>query len=95
MATPTARRIPISRDFCTTETMSTLAMPSATATITKNWIMFFELDCAESPESSSALTVIQLSARSPVRPRTSTATRSASNTFATLSSIVVTPPGRA
>ena len=46
---PTARRMPISRDFCTTETMSTLAIPSATATTTKNWIMFFELFCAESP----------------------------------------------
>ena len=36
---PLALRMPISRDFCTTDTTSTLAMPSATATITKNWIM--------------------------------------------------------
>ena len=33
---PTARRMPISRDYWTTETMSTLAIPSATATTTKN-----------------------------------------------------------
>jgi hypothetical protein len=45
--------------------MSTLAIPSATATTKKNWIMVFELDCAESPASSSALTVIQLSASRP------------------------------
>ena len=36
---PTARRMPISRFFCTTQTTSTLAMPSATATTTNAWIM--------------------------------------------------------
>ncbi len=33
---PTARRMPISRDFCTTDTIRMLAMPRATDTTTKN-----------------------------------------------------------
>lgn len=39
---PTARITPISRDFCTTLTMRTLAMPSATVKVMKNRITFFE-----------------------------------------------------
>ena len=39
---PIALRIPISRDFWTTETTRTLAMPRATATTTKNWIIQLE-----------------------------------------------------
>ena len=64
---PVARRIPISRDFCTTDTASTLAMPRATASTTNTWIIRLEELCDRSPVRSCSLDFIQLSATSPVR----------------------------
>ena len=63
---PTARMIPISRDFCTTLTISTLAIPSATVRVIKNRITFFELPWACSATKSCGLVWVQLSATKPV-----------------------------
>ena len=59
---PIARRMPISRRFCTTDTTSTLAMPSTTTTSTIARIMPVLTDCALSAETSWAFVSCQLSA---------------------------------
>jgi hypothetical protein len=59
--------MPISRERCTTETTSTLAMPSATDRPTKpdhRVRRLLRVDCGE----ELALVLIQLSARMPVMP---------------------------
>jgi hypothetical protein len=56
-----ARRMPISRRFCTTDTTSTLAMPSTTTTSTTPRISAVLTDCAFSADTSWALVSCQLS----------------------------------
>ena len=63
---PIARRMPISRDFCTTTTTSTLAMPKATDSPTKKRIAVFAVFCALTAAKNWALVLIQLSACTPV-----------------------------
>ena len=63
---PIARRIPISRDFCTTTTAITLAMPNATDRPTKNRIAVFAVVCALTAVKNWAFVMIQLSASTPV-----------------------------
>jgi hypothetical protein len=63
---PIARRMPISRDFCTTDTTSTLAMPIATDSATNSRISRFEFCCALTAVKNCALVLIQLSAGTPV-----------------------------
>ena len=58
---PIARRMPISRRFCTTDTTSTLAMPSTTTIITTPRISAVLTDCAFSADTSCALACCQLS----------------------------------
>ena len=70
-------------------------MPSATETATKTLIMRVDRLCELSAFISWALLSIQLSACSPVRPRTRAAMRSAANRSSTVTSITVTPPGSA
>ena len=74
---PIARRMPISFCFCTTDTTSTLAMPSATTRITKNRIVPVLMFWLRIAASSCALVVIQLSASSPVSRSMRAATASA------------------
>ena len=64
--TPMARRMPISLRFCTTETNSTLAMPNATESPTKNRIAVLAVICALTALKNCALVAIQLSASTPV-----------------------------
>ena len=66
---PIARRMPISFDFCTTETISTAAMPNATARPTKKRIAVLATICALIARKSCALVLIQLSASTPVPAR--------------------------
>ncbi len=66
---PMARRMPISRWRCTTDTTSTLAMPSATATVTKARIMRLEALWLRSAVTNWPLAACQLSAISPVARR--------------------------
>jgi hypothetical protein len=56
---PIARRMPISRCFCTTETTSTLAMPSTTTMPTTPRMMPVLTDCAFSAETSCAFACCQ------------------------------------
>ena len=56
-----ARRMPISRCFCTTDTTSTLAMPSTTTTATTSRITVVLMLCALSADTSCALVSCQLS----------------------------------
>jgi len=91
---PIARRMPISRDFCTTETTSTDEIPKATAMATKNWIIAEEPLCPRRPTSNSALVFIQLSAVRPVRAAMVFATASALKRSSTVRSMFVTPPAR-
>ena len=58
---PMARRMPISRPFCTTDTTSTLAMPSTTTASTTPRMMEVLMDCALSADTSWALLSCQLS----------------------------------
>ena len=59
--------MPISFDFCTTETTSTLAMPSATVMPTKTRISVLARICADIALKNCALVLIQLSTcRSPL-----------------------------
>lgn len=75
--------MPIWRDFCTTGATA-LAMPSATAMITKSWIMYLERSWDWSTtKRSCALVFIQLSATRPSREAISTAMPSAPKTSAT------------
>ena len=63
---PIARRMPISRDFCTTTTTNTLAMPKATESPTKKRIAVLAVVCALIAVKNWALFLIQLSASTPV-----------------------------
>ena len=54
--------MPISLDFCTTETTSTLAMPSAAVRPTKKRMKLFDSVCADIAVKNWALVRIQLSA---------------------------------
>ena len=58
--------MPISRRFCTTETTSTLAMPSTTITGTNRRIIRVVMVCALSAASSCSLVFIHDSTVSPV-----------------------------
>ena len=58
---PIARRMPISRRFCTTDTTSTLAMPSTTTNITTPRMSAVLTLCAFSAVTSPALVACQLS----------------------------------
>ncbi|MCC2633338.1 MAG: hypothetical protein K0S48_1224 [Ramlibacter sp.] len=58
---PIARRMPISRRFCTTDTTSTLAMPSTTTTTTTTRMIMVLMDCALSAVTSCTLLSCQLS----------------------------------
>ena len=69
--------MPISRDFCTTTTASTLAMPKATDRPTKKRMALFDVLCAAMAVNSSALVLIQLSACTPVAAVMRCATTSA------------------
>ena len=93
MEVPVALRMPISRDFWMTDTPSTLAIPSATASTTRIWIIQLEADWERRPTSSCRLSSIQLSAERPWRRSISRASRSASKISSTLTSMVVAPPG--
>ena len=62
-AVPIARRMPISFDFCTTDTTSTLAMPSATVIPTKIRMRVLARICADIALKNCALVLIQLSTR--------------------------------
>ena len=92
---PVALRMPIWRLFWMTETPRTLAMPSATAMMTKVWIITEELLCAFSPARScwfSLHPALGGAARS--RRRGRRAIPSASKTSATFTSMVVMPAGQ-
>ena len=91
---PVARRMPISFDFCRTLTTSTEAMPSATARITKNWIITLELLWDFSATKSWRLIFIQLSASRPVAEAIRSAISAASNTSPTVTSTVEMRFGR-
>ena len=91
---PIARRMPISRRFCTTETTSTLAMPSTTTMATKIRIVRVVIVWALSAASSWSLVFIHESAVSPVSRAIRCATASAANRSATLTSSCDAPPGR-
>ena len=74
---PMARRMPISFCFCTTDTTSTLAMPTATISTTKNRIRLFDMLWLFRAVSNCALVCIQLSTLRPVCACNSSAVRSA------------------
>ena len=74
---PIARRMPISRDFCTTETISTAAMPRAIASATKKRMAVFATRCALIAVKNWLLVLIQLSASTPLAAAIAFATSSA------------------
>ena len=61
-----ARRMPISRERCTTETTSTLAMPKPTDKPTKKRIAVLAVVWARTAVKNCSLVFIQLSACKPV-----------------------------
>ncbi len=91
---PIARRIPISFDVCTTDTTSTLAMPSATVIPTKMRISVLARICAAIAVKNCALVRIQLSTCRSWVARIDCAIVSAANGSRTLTSRLVAPPGR-
>jgi hypothetical protein len=91
---PMARRMPISRCFCTTLTTSTLEMPNATMITTKLRIRLFDTVWLLSALSRPELVCIQLSTVRPVCARRVSAAASAPNRSRTVRSMLETPPGR-
>ncbi len=91
---PIARRMPISRCFCTTLTTSTLAMPSTTTSSTTPRISVVLTRCASSAETSCALVCCQLSTRSGHCRASASASACAAQTSASETSMRAAPPGR-
>ena len=61
-----ARKMPISRERCTTDTINTLAMPKPTDSATKNRMAVLAVVCAFTAVKNCSLVLIQLSACKPV-----------------------------
>ena len=87
--------MPISRRFWTTQTTSTLAMPTATISATNVRIVPVEMSCALIAASSCSFVRIHDSTVSPVCASSLRASASAPNRSATLRSICEAPPGSA
>ena len=91
---PMARKMPISRCFCTTLTTSTLLIPSATMMTTKLRIRLLDTLWLDKALSRLAFVCIQLSTVRLVWARKLSATGLAPKRSFTVRSILDTPPGR-